>query len=318
MLRIFTGTRLPTVLSEVRRTLGEQACIVDVQCDADQVEVLAAEVAVTVHPFQAPVHDAPLRRTALDGPDPLMFGGVLRATDPEARPAPRPVSGPAATTASAPRAARPSRDAHPIRPPVIALVGPTGAGKTTTLAKLATNPRAYGRQRVGVIGLDTYRIGAVEQLETYAELAGLPCEIVYELADLDRALARLVECDVILVDTPGRGPRQSEDLETVRHWLAHLEPDEVHLALPASIMPHVMRRTMTQFERFGVTHMLCTKLDECPIDSRVFDVVAGERHTMRWYTDGQDVPTDLRDATSRLEAAVERRAARRVAQEVFA
>lgn len=310
MLRVFTGTRLPTVLSEVRRTLGEQACIVDVRCEADSVEVLAAEVAVIVHPFQAPVHDAPLRRTALDGPDPLAFGGVLRAIDPEARPAPRP------TPISRPE--RPSRDAHPIRPPVIALVGPTGAGKTTTLAKLATNPRAYGRQRVGVIGLDTYRIGAVEQLETYAELAGLPCEIVYELADLDRALARLVECDVILVDTPGRGPRQSEDLETVRQWLAHLEPDEVHLALPASIMPHVMRRTMTQFERFGVTHMLCTKLDECPVDSRVFDVVAGERHTMRWYTDGQDVPTDLRDAAGRLEAAIERRATRRTAQEVFA
>lgn len=313
MLREFVGTRLPAVLSEVRRTLGEQACIVDVVCEGDRVEVIAAEVPVTVHPFQAPVHDAPLRRTAPDGPDPLAFGAVLRAVDPEATPAPRP----AARVRTHPHLERRS-DAHPIRPPVIALVGPTGAGKTTTLAKLATNPRAYGRQRVGVIGLDTYRIGAVEQLETYAELAGLPCEIVYELADLDRALARLVECDVILVDTPGRGPRQSEDLETVREWLAYLAPDEVHLALPASIMPHVMRRTMSQFERFGVTHMLCTKLDECPVDSRVFDVVASERHTMRWYTDGQDVPTDLRDATTRLESARERRAARRVAQEAFA
>lgn len=311
MLRVFTGSHLPAVLSEVRRVLGDQACVVDVSCAGDRVEVLASEVAVTLHPFQAPVHEVPPIRTALDGPDPLAFGGGWRAVPETAAPAP-------AAPALAPRPARRGQAAHPIRPPVIALVGPTGAGKTTTLAKLATNPRAYGGTRVGLIGLDTYRVGAVEQLETYAELAGLPCAIVYEMGDIDRALAHLIECDVILVDTPGRGPRQSEDLETVRRWLDHLCPDEVHLALPASIMPHVMRRTMAQFRSFGVTHMLCTKLDECPRDSRVFDVVACERHPMRWYTDGQEVPDDLRDAAGRLTAAVERRAARQAAEAVFA
>jgi flagellar biosynthesis protein FlhF len=310
---VFSGSRLPTVLSEVRRTLGDQACVVDVSCEDGRIEVLASEVPVTVHPFQPPVHEAPLVRTAREDPDPLAFGAVTRRPDPEAAAAPR-ARRPAGRAAPAGSTAR----QHPIRPPVIALVGPTGAGKTTTLAKLATNPRAYGRQRVGFVGLDTYRIGAVEQLETYAELAGLPCEIVYEMDDIARALARLVECDVILVDTPGRGPRQSEDLATVRAWLEALAPDEVHLALPASIMPHVMRRTMQQFESFGVTHMLCTKLDECPIDSRVFDVVARERHAMRWYTDGQEVPADLREAEGRMTAARERLVARRRAEEVFA
>ncbi|HRP08177.1 MAG TPA: hypothetical protein PLL69_06775 [Gemmatimonadales bacterium] len=201
---------------------------------------------------------------------------------------------------------------------MIALVGPTGAGKTTTIAKLATNALAYGRGRVGLLGLDTYRVGAVEQLETYAQLADLPCEIVYESGDIDRGLRRLVECDVILVDTPGRGPRQGEDLETVREWVERIAPDEVHLALPASMMPHVLRRTMHQFRIFGVTHMLCTKFDECPVDSRVFDVVAREGRPMRWYTDGQNVPGDLQPATRRLESARSELAARRMAAEVFA
>ena len=298
MLREFSGTHLPAVLSEVRRTLGDQACVVDVNCENGRVEVLACEVPVTVHPFRRPEHSAPLVRTAHEDPDPLAFGAAIRPAGP-AQPAPV-----VPTVATRSRPADTMQRPHPVRPPIVALVGPTGAGKTTTLAKLATNPAAYGNLRVGIIGLDTYRVGAVEQLETYAELAGIQCEIAYDIADLDRALVQMVECDVILVDTPGRGPRQSEDLATVREWLRHLVPDEVHLALPASMMPHVMRRTMTQFASFGVTHTICTKLDECPVDARVFDVVAREGHAMRWYTDGQEVPDDLRSAADRMDVHV--------------
>lgn len=310
MLRVFVGTQLPSVLAEARRTLGEQACIVDVTCHDGRVEVLASEVAVTAHPFQPPSHSTPVVRTALDDGDPLRFGAPLRPADPAAAPAPTPMP------TSAPVRPRPRPSV--LRPPIIALVGPTGAGKTTTIAKLATNAQAYGRGRVGLLGLDTYRVGAVEQLETYAQLAGMPCEIVYEAVDIEVALRRLVECDVVLVDTPGRGPRQSEDLATVRAWCEQLAPDEVHLALPASMMPHVIRRTMQQFRSFGVTHALCTKLDECPVDSRVFDVVAREGYQMRWYTDGQEVPADLQNASGRLAAAKAHLAARRVAVEAFA
>jgi flagellar biosynthesis protein FlhF len=321
VLREFNGTHLPTVLNEVRRVLGDHACVVDVNCENGRVEVLASEAAVTVHPFQRPDHGVPLVRTARDAADPLGFGSPVATQSPEPAPA-RQASPPPIAEIRRPPATIIGRDAlrtpHPIRPPIVALVGPTGAGKTTTLAKLATHRRAYGAKRVGFIGLDTYRVGAVEQLETYAELAGIPCEIAYELADLDRALARLVECDVILVDTPGRGPRQSQDLAMVRDCLWRLAPDEVHLALPASMMPQVMRRTMAQFASFGVTHMLCTKLDECPVDARVFDVVAREGHTMRWYTDGQEVPADLQSAADKMDMAVSQLAARRRAAEVFA
>src|SRR5688572_17599736 len=90
---------------------------------------------------------------------------------------------------------------------VIALVGPTGAGKTTTIAKLATHPSVFGERTVGLIGLDTYRIGAVDQLRTYAEIARLPFEIAYTVEDAERARQRLAKCDVILIDAPGRSPK---------------------------------------------------------------------------------------------------------------
>lgn len=307
MLEVFVGDRLPAVLSEVRRTLGEGACVVDVSYDRGRVEVIASAVPLTVHPVRRP-RAAPAPAPAVT-PDPEVFGAVLRSPDL----APTPVR-----RSPAPRDARVGMRSGAVRPTVIAVVGPTGAGKTTTLAKLAASPLGFGGRSVGFLGLDTYRIGAVEQLETYAELAGVPCEVVYDAADVDRALARLIECDVVLVDTPGRGPRQSEDLANVRHWLQRLAPDEIHLALPASVMPQVLRRTIASFSPFGITHMLATKLDECPLDARVFDVVAGHGKPMRWFTDGQEVPADLHDATQRLAHAVSRRAARQRAEAVFA
>lgn len=319
MLRVFSGTQLPSVLAEVRRTLGDNACVVDVTCDNGRVEVVASEIAVTAHPFHPPQHADPVVRTAVDDFDPLFFRGAAPAMPAMPRQAaPAPASPAVRSPSTRPTMPRSRPRAGRIRPPIIALVGPTGAGKTTTIAKLATNSRAYGRGRVGLLGLDTYRVGAVEQLETYAQLADLPCQVVYDSSDIEPALRRLIECDVVLVDTPGRGPRQSEDLATVRNWFERLDPDEVHLALPASLMPHVIRRTLQQFRVFGVTHTLCTKLDECPVDSRVFDVVAREGCQMRWYTDGQEVPGDLHAATGRLEAAKAHLAARRIAVEAFA
>jgi len=312
VLEVFVGDSLPTILSEVRRALGPDACVVDVSTTNGRIEVLASEVALTVHPVRRPPVETKPLAPRDQTPDPEHFGAVLR--DPPVAEAPAQRPRPTARQRTDAAWDQPS----PIRPTIIALIGPTGAGKTTTLAKLATNPIAFGGRTVGVLGLDTYRIGAVEQLETYAELAAMPCEVAYDFADLPRALARLVECDVILVDTPGRGPRQSEDLATIRQWLTRLSPDEIHLVLPASMMPQVMRRTIASYSTFRVTHMLATKLDECPLDSRVFDVVARQGQSMRWYTDGQEVPADLHSATDRIDRAVSRLAARQRAQEAFA
>jgi flagellar biosynthesis protein FlhF len=102
------------------------------------------------------------------------------------------------------------------RPLVVALVGPTGAGKTTAAAKLAMSQHAFGGKRVGLLGLDTYRVGAVEQLATWAEIARLPLTIVWTPKEASTALARMSGCDVVLVDTPGRGPAREDDLREVR------------------------------------------------------------------------------------------------------
>jgi flagellar biosynthesis protein FlhF len=179
------------------------------------------------------------------------------------------------------------------RPRVVALVGPTGAGKTTTLAKLTNHPGAFGDFRVGLLCLDTYRVGAVEQIGIYAELSKVPLEVAYDAADADRALHRLADCEVVLVDTAGRGPRAERDRAAIHNQLLRLLPDETHLCLPAGWNPALARRVTAQHRALGVTHVLPTKRDECPEDETAFQLAKEFALDVRWWTDGQEVPADL-------------------------
>jgi flagellar biosynthesis protein FlhF len=178
------------------------------------------------------------------------------------------------------------------RPTVIALVGPPGGGKTTTAVKLALHPDAFGARRVGLLTLDTYRAAAVEQLEAFAGIAELPLEVAFDAADAARALDRLSDCDVILVDTPGRGVRGITQLD----WHASLtavHAEEVHLVLPATVRGEVALATREAHRRCGITHTLLTMLDEVPARASVAELCALLAMPVRWTTAGPTVPDDL-------------------------
>lgn len=190
------------------------------------------------------------------------------------------------------------------RPWLLALVGPTGAGKTTTAAKLAVHPQAFGERKVGLLSLDTYRVGAVEQLGIIAEIARLPLEVVYAVDEVEGALRRLNGCDVVLLDTPGRSPK-AEALNA--EWSALLRaarPDEVHLVLPATLRPDIATSVQRAYAPLGVTHLLLSKLDEVPGESGVAELAAALALPARWVTDGQDIPADLRTAPARILASL--------------
>lgn len=195
-------------------------------------------------------------------------------------------------------------DGSPYR---IALVGPTGAGKTTTAAKLAVRRGMFGAARPGLLTLDTYRVGGMEQLATYAELADIPFEVVYDAREIAGALQRLSSCDIIIIDTPGRSPASAELTERWRSLLDALEPDEVHLVMPASLRPDlaidIARGYRSTRAHRGATHLLLTKVDEVPRESGVADLALSVELPARWVTDGQAVPADLKPGVARIMRA---------------
>jgi flagellar biosynthesis protein FlhF len=189
----------------------------------------------------------------------------------------------------------------PIRPTpgrrhLVALVGPTGVGKTTTIAKLAANFRLREKQRVGLITVDTYRIAAVEQLRTYADIIDLPMEVVATPREMHQAIARLADCDLILMDTAGRSPRDEVKIQELKSMLTEAAPDEVHLVLSSVASAAGLAKTAQQFAAVGTTALLLTKLDEATSLGNLLPLIRGSRLPLSYLTHGQNVPDDIAPA----------------------
>jgi len=182
---------------------------------------------------------------------------------------------------------------------VIALVGPTGVGKTTTIAKLAANYRLRENKRVGLITVDTYRIAAVEQLRTYAEIIDLPMEIVSTPREMREAITRMSDLDLILMDTAGRSPRDEVKIQELKSMLAEAEPDEVHLVLSAVGGARSLVSTAERFATVGTTALLVTKLDEATVLGNLLSVTRKCELPISYLTDGQNVPDDIQVAQPR-------------------
>ncbi len=183
-------------------------------------------------------------------------------------------------------------------PTVVALVGPTGVGKTTTLAKLAANMKLRESKRVGLITLDTYRIAAVDQLKTYAEIMDLPLLSVVSPDEMKAAVSRLAGCDLVLIDTAGRSQRNAERIDELRLLMAAAEPDQVHLVLSGTAREDTIREAIDGFRPVGVNRLIFTKLDEALGFGVLLNVLSGIDLRLSYLTAGQSVPDDIEVGTA--------------------
>ncbi len=185
---------------------------------------------------------------------------------------------------------------------IIMLVGPTGVGKTTTIAKLAAR-FAYKKDvkyRVGIITVDTYRIGAVEQLMHYAKIMKLGIESVEDPQDFSRAINSLKHCDYIMIDTAGSSQHDHEKINRLKQLLeaeAHTSID-VSLVLSANTKFEDLRDIYKKFSVLGIDTIIATKLDETQGFGNIFSLVYENRKPISYFSVGQEVPDDLQPATA--------------------
>ncbi|AFV96788.1 MULTISPECIES: flagellar biosynthesis protein FlhF [unclassified Sulfuricurvum] len=186
---------------------------------------------------------------------------------------------------------------------VIMLVGPTGVGKTTSIAKLAArfSYLLEKKYKVGLVVLDTYRIGAVEQLMQYARMMKLGIETVVDPPEFSSALNALRYSDYILIDTMGSSPYDKGKIEKIYECLRGNETDysvDVVLVMPSSIKYEDLKATYDNFAPLGIDTMMFTKLDETRGFGNIFSLVYETKVPISYFSVGQEVPEDLVVATS--------------------
>ena len=182
---------------------------------------------------------------------------------------------------------------------IVALVGPTGVGKTTTIAKLAANFRLREKCRVGLVTVDTYRIAAVDQLRTYADIMDLPMEVVSSPREVRPALGRLGDLDLVFMDTAGRSPKDELKIQELRALVAEAGAHEVHLVLSSVASAASLTKVAGQFGEVGATALVLTKLDEATGLGNLLPLLRTSKLPLSYLTDGQNVPDDIQIADRR-------------------
>ena len=185
----------------------------------------------------------------------------------------------------------PSRDN--MEPTVIALVGPTGVGKTTTIAKLATKFRFQQGRSIALVTADTYRVAAVDQLQQYANLFDSTLEIAGTTEQMKQAMALCKSVDIVLIDTAGRSAADGDRIQDTADILQIARPDEVHLVLSAASSLAATKRAVEGFAPMGYDRILVTKLDEVTTPGEMVSTLCLMDKPMSWFTNGQDISTHL-------------------------
>lgn len=191
-------------------------------------------------------------------------------------------------------------DADPLKkdsPAILAVIGSTGVGKTTTIAKLAARVALHENRRVELITLDTYRIAAVEQLKTYAEIIGANCHVVRSTLELDACLRRLPEDATVLIDTTGRSPHDLADQYELCDYLQRRAEIRKCLALQATTNALDAIAAIRKFQMYGADCLAITKMDETTRPGAMLELAAEGALPLVYFGTGQRVPEDIQVAT---------------------
>lgn len=177
---------------------------------------------------------------------------------------------------------------------IIVLVGPTGVGKTTTIAKLAGKYSLIDKKKVGLITIDTYRIGAVEQLRTYADIMNIPIKVVFSINDMEAAVKGMQNCDVILVDTTGRSSKNAMQISELRAFIDKLKIGNVNLVISCTTKNNDIKTIVKGYSPLNFDNVIITKLDETSTYGSILNIIESAGKPLNFLTTGQNVPDDIK------------------------
>lgn len=180
---------------------------------------------------------------------------------------------------------------------IIALVGPTGVGKTTTIAKVAAKYALVDKKKVSLITFDTFRIGAIEQLKIYAKIIGIPVNVVLSPEELPRVIENKRDSDLILIDTAGRNHKDRVYINEIKDLLDKVNSIDCHLVLSSTSSDSVLTDIIRQFRDIPVSSLIFTKLDEADNFGSIFNTMIKARKPLSYFTTGQRVPEDIELST---------------------
>lgn len=177
----------------------------------------------------------------------------------------------------------------------IFFIGPTGVGKTTTIAKIASDLKIQKKKKVALITSDTYRIAAVEQLRTYANILGLPLKVIYSAEEMKKAQEEYEEYDVVLIDTAGRSHKNLEQTEDIEKLICAVPEEcrEVYLVLSATTKYKDLVKITEAYAKITTFHLIFTKLDETCCIGNILNIKMLTGAALSYSTSGQTVPDDI-------------------------
>jgi flagellar biosynthesis protein FlhF len=177
---------------------------------------------------------------------------------------------------------------------IVVLVGPTGVGKTTTIAKLAGKLSLIEKKKVGLITIDTYRIGAVEQLKTYADIMNIPFQVVFTIKDMGKAIENMSDCDVILIDTTGRSSKNRMQISELRAFIDKVNTDNIHLVISCTTKNRDIDVIVEGYKELNYNNVIITKLDETSTYGSILNILQAAKKPISFVTTGQNVPEDIK------------------------